>query len=225
MKTKEEMLEKMAGMVVNMEDEDIPEVCKTYLESGYDALDGIQDGLAEGMNRAGQLYEDGDYYIPELLLCSDAMYAGLEILKPVVLEEMEKDREDTGFKAVVGVVQGDTHDIGKNLFKIMLETVGFEVYDLGNNVPPENFIEKVREVGADLLGLSTLMTTTMSNMEKTVEMIKSSDLKNDVIVMVGGGPVSAEFSKKIGADGFENDVYKAVYIAKDLVERNKAKTA
>ena len=221
MEEKEVLLEKMADLVMNMEDEDIPEVCKTYLELGYNALDGIQDGLAEGMNRAGQLYEEGDYYIPELLLCSDAMYAGLDILRPVVLEEMKKTQENTGYKAVVGVVQGDTHDIGKNLFKIMLETVGFEVYDLGNNVPPEDFLDKVREINADFLGLSTLMTTTMINMEKTVRMMKSSDLKDDVVVMVGGGPISYEYSKKVGADGFEPDVYKAVYTAKKLVEEKR----
>lgn len=223
MDDKKKMLNQLAEMVVNMEDEQIGEICQKYLEKGYDALDGIQLGLAEGMNRAGKLFEEGEYYIPELLLASDAMYNGLEILRPVVIEEMAKSHENTGFKAVVGVVQGDTHDIGKNLFKIMLETVGFEVYDLGNNVPPEKFIEKLREVEADLLGLSTLMTTTMSNMEKTVNMVKSSELKNKVIVMVGGGTVSEEYSVKIGADGFEKDVYKAVYTAKKLVEKNSSK--
>ncbi len=221
MKTKEELLEQMADLVLNMEDEEIVDVSKEYLEGGHSAFDGIQKGLAEGMNRAGQMFEEQEYYIPELLLCSDAMYAGLEVLKPVVIEELKKTADHKGYKAVVGVVQGDTHDIGKNLFKIMLETAGFEVYDMGNNVPPQDFIDKIREVDADLLGLSTLMTTTMVNMEKTVNMVKSSDLKDKVTVMVGGGPISREYAEKVGADGFEKDVYKAVQTAKTLVENNQ----
>lgn len=221
LKTKEQLLEEMAELVLNMEDEEIIDVAKEYLEGGHSAFDGIQKGLAEGMNRAGQLFEEQEYYIPELLLCSDAMYAGLEILRPVVIEELKKTAQNKGFTAVVGVVQGDTHDIGKNLFKIMLETAGFEVHDMGNNVPPQDFIDKIREVDADLLGLSTLMTTTMINMEKTVKMVKTSDLKDRVVVMVGGGPISREYAEKVGADGFERDVYKAVQTAKVLVEKNQ----
>ncbi|MDO5707218.1 MAG: corrinoid protein [Andreesenia angusta] len=221
MSDKDDFLKKMSDYVLEMEDEEIVELCKEFLEQGYNAFEGIQLGLADGMNRAGRLFEEQEYYIPELLLCSDAMYAGLEILKPVVIEELKAKNKDLGYKAVIGVVQGDTHDIGKNLFKIMLETVGFEVYDLGSNIPPQEFIDKIREVDADLLGLSTLMTTTMINMEKTVKMVKSSDLKDKVIVMVGGGPISEEYSNKVGADGFEPDVYKAVYTAKKLVSEMK----
>lgn len=213
---KQEMLERMEQLVLDMEEEEIVEAAKEYLSEGFDPYDGIEKGLAEGMSRAGKLFEEGEYYIPELLLCSDAMYAGLELLKPEVLKHIETENSH---RAVVGVVQGDTHDIGKNLFKIMLETAGFEVLDLGSNVSPSEFLDKAREFDADLVGLSTLMTTTMGNMAETVGLLKKSDLK--VKVMVGGGPISQEFADKIGADGFAKDVNKAAKMARQLVENKK----
>ena len=120
-------------------------------------------------------------------------------------------------KAVVGVVEGDTHDIGKNLFKIMLETQGFEVYDLGRDVPPDDFVAKAKEVGANLIGLSTLMTTTMVNMEITIKKLKEAGIRDDVVVMIGGGPISNEFAMKIGADGYEPEASRAAETGKRLI--------
>ncbi|MBB6066569.1 corrinoid protein [Methanococcus maripaludis] len=215
--SKEQIIKELSDSVVNMDEEKTEELSKKYLEHGYDAFEGITNGLAEGMNRAGVLYEEGEYFIPELLVCSDAMYVGLDILKP----HLNYENSDNKFKAVVGVVEGDTHDIGKNLFKIMLETQGFEVYDLGRDVPPVEFIKKAKEVNADVIGLSTLMTTTMDNMKVVIDMLKEEGMKETTMVMVGGGPISQGFADKIGADGYAPEASKSARIAKELVTKLK----
>ncbi|MBW4829277.1 MAG: corrinoid protein [Clostridiaceae bacterium] len=210
---KEKLLKDLAESVVDMEEDDTIEIANDFIESGYDAYEGISNGLAAGMDEAGKLYEEEEYYIPELLMCSDAMYAGMDVLKP----HLKYDETEEKYKAVVGVVEGDTHDIGKNLFKIMLETTGFEVYDLGRDVPPGEFINKAKELGAKLIGLSTLMTTTMDNMEIVVNLLKEEGMRDDVVVMVGGGPISQSFADKIGADGYAPEASRAARLAKDLV--------
>ncbi|HHV26136.1 cobalamin-binding protein [Anaerosalibacter bizertensis] len=210
---KEKLLNDLAESVVDMEEDDAVQVANDFIESGYDAYEGISNGLAVGMDEAGKLYEEEEYYIPELLMCSDAMYAGMDVLKPY----LKYDETEEKYKAVVGVVEGDTHDIGKNLFKIMLETTGFEVYDLGRDVPPSEFINKAKELGAKLIGLSTLMTTTMDNMEIVINLLKEEGIRDDVVVMVGGGPISQSFADKIGADGYAPEASRAARLAKDLV--------
>jgi len=210
---KERLIKELSDSIVEMDEEKTEELSKKYIENGFDAFEGITEGLAEGMNRAGILYEEGEYFIPELLVCSDAMYLGLDILKP----HLKYTDSDSKFKAVVGVVEGDTHDIGKNLFKIMLETQGFEVYDLGRDVPPVEFIKKAKEINADVLGLSTLMTTTMDNMKVVIDMLKEEGMKETTMVMVGGGPISQSFADKIGADGYAPEASKSARIAKELV--------
>ncbi|MDR0879701.1 MAG: corrinoid protein [Clostridioides sp.] len=209
--TKEELLKRLSECVVEMEDEVVVDIANEYVENGYDAYEGIAHGLAHGMDIVGQLYEDEEYFIPDLLLCSDAMYEGIDILKPHLVKEDGVE----SLKAVVGVVEGDTHDIGKNLFRIMLETSGFEVYDLGRDVPCRDFIEKAREVGANLIGMSTLMTTTMDNMKVVIDMLKEENMRDDIIVMVGGGPISQSFATEIGADLYVPDASKGAKVAKE----------
>lgn len=142
--------------------------------------------------------------------------AGMEVFRPYLLKNRS---ESNSYKAVIGVVEGDIHDIGKNLFKIMLETCGFEVIDLGKDVPPSVFIETVKKEGAHLIGMSTLMTTTMENMNRVMDLLKEEGLRDKVVVMVGGGPISQEFAEKIGADGYEREASKAARLALELVER------
>lgn len=213
MDNKEKYLKELADNVMNMEEDLVIDVANKYVAEGYDAYEGIAEGLSVGMDKAGKLYEEEEYYIPELLMCSDAMYAGVEILKP----HLKKDTKNT-YKAVVGVVEGDTHDIGKNLFKIMLETAGYEVYDLGRDVPAADFVAKVKETGAKVVGLSTLMTTTMGNMGVVIDMLKNEGIRDDVVVMVGGGPISQKFAEKIGADGYAPEASKAVKLASELIK-------
>lgn len=210
---KSELLEKMAKAVVDMDDDLTVELAEEYIGQEYDGYDAINFGLAKGMDRAGQLYEEEEYYIPELLMCSDAMYSGLEIIRPH-LKQQERSAKN---KVVIGVVEGDTHDIGKNLVKIMLETSGFEVVDLGRDIPPINFVEKAKEIQADLIALSTLMTTTMDGMEEVCQILNEQGLQDSIRVMVGGGPISKSFADKIGAY-YSEDATKAVKLAQQLVK-------
>jgi len=216
---KEDLLKKLADCVVEMEDETVRDIANEYIDNGFEAYEGIAKGLAFGMEDAGRLYEEEEYFIPDLLLCSDAMYEGIDILKPHITKDSTKE----SYKAVVGVVEGDTHDIGKNLFKIMLETSGFEVYDLGRDVPCIDFIKKAKEIDADLIGLSTLMTTTMENMELVIDLLNKEDIREKFVVMVGGGPISQSFANEIGADGYAHEASKAAKLAKELINKKKYK--
>lgn len=213
--SKETLLKNLSNSVVDMDEEKVVEAAQNYIKQNMNAYEAIDQGLAEGMERAGKLYEEEEYYIPELMMCSDTMYAGLDILKP----HLSKEESGHKHKVVIGVVEGDTHDIGKNLVKIMLETSGFEVVDLGRDVPPMAFVEKAKEVNADIIALSTLMTTTMENMETVVQILKEKKY-NDIKVMVGGGPISPSFANKIGAH-YAGDASKAVKLAKSLVQEAK----
>ena len=212
-KSKEELLEKLSECVVEMEDEEVVDVANEYVESGDPALDGIMEGLVDGMNKASDLYDEEEYFVTDLLLCSDAMYSGIDILKPHLPVEENKGEK---LKIVIGVVEGDTHDIGKNLVKIMLDTAGFEMYDLGRDVPLDNFVDKAIEVGASLICMSTLMTTTMDGMRIVIEKLKEKGIRDNVKVMVGGSPISQKYANEIGADGYSANAVGAVKLAKRL---------
>ena len=212
-KSKEELLEKLSECVVEMEDEEVVDVANEYVESGYPALDGIMEGLVDGMNKASDLYDEEEYFVTDLLLCSDAMYSGIDILKPHLPVEENKGEK---LKIVIGVVEGDTHDIGKNLVKIMLDTAGFEMYDLGRDVPLDNFVDKAIEVGASLICMSTLMTTTMDGMRIVIEKLNEKGIRDNVKVMVGGSPISQKYANEIGADGYSANAVGAVKLAKRL---------
>ena len=215
MKSKDELLKLLAEYVKDMEDEKIKDVAREYLESGYPAKDGILDGLTVGMKEAGKLYDEEEYYIAELLLCADAMYAGIDILKA----EIKKDNEKKT-KAVIGVIDGDTHDIGKNLVKIMLETAGFDMIDLGKDVAAEDFIKVAIENKVSLVCMSSLMSTTMYGMKKVIEGLAKCGYRDSVKVMVGGGPVTESFAIKIGADAYSDNAIEAVNVAKRLCGLN-----
>ena len=214
-KSKEELLQQLSDCVFEMEDDKAADVANEYIDAGYEALDGVLKGLVDGMNRAGQMYEDEEYFVTDLLVCSDAMYNGLEVLKPHLPQE--KVIGAVTYKCVIGVVEGDTHDIGKNLVRIMLETAGFEIYDLGRDVPLFSFVEKAKDVEAQLICLSTLMTTTMPGMKEVVDMLEKEGLKDKVKVMIGGGPISQAYCDQINADGYAVNAISAVSLAKKLV--------
>lgn len=214
MATKEELLARLDECVLEMEDEEVVDVANEYIEAGYEAYDGIMDGLVSGMNKASDLYDAEEYFVTDVLLCSDAMYAGLDVLRPHLPAV-----ENTGAvkKAVIGVVEGDTHDIGKNLVKIMMDTAGFEMHDLGRDVPLASFVEKAEEVGADIIAMSTLMTTTMPGMREVVQMLEERGIRDKYKVMVGGSPISQKFCDEIGADIYTSNAVEAVKAAKAAV--------
>lgn len=215
MKSKDELLKLLAEYVKDMEDEEIKDVAREYLEAGYPAKDGILDGLTVGMKEAGKLYDEEEYYIAELLLCADAMYAGIDVLKA----EIKKDNEKKT-KAVIGVIDGDTHDIGKNLVKIMLETAGFDMIDLGKDVAAEDFIKAAIENKVSLVCMSSLMSTTMYGMKKVIEGLAECGYRDNVKIMVGGGPVTESFAIQIGADAYSDNAIEAVNVAKKLCGLN-----
>ncbi|HWQ43198.1 MAG TPA: corrinoid protein [Desulfosporosinus sp.] len=211
-KSKEELFQQLSDAVVDMEDSTAVDVSKEVIGSGYSAFEAINQGLADGMKRAGDLFEEEEYFVPELLMCTEAMNAGIEVLAPFI----EKDALAEKKKVVIGVVQGDTHDIGKNLVGIMLEASGFEIFDLGRDITPKVFVEKAKEVKADIIALSTLMTTTMSGMEEVIELLKEENIRDQFKVVIGGGPVSQNFANKIGADGYSTNASDAVRLLRQL---------
>lgn len=185
------------------------------LNASISASDILQSGLIPAMGEVGRLFEQGEYYVPEMLIAARAMKGGLEIIKPLLVES---GVESIG-KVAIGTVKGDLHDIGKNLVAMMLEGAGFEIIDLGTDVPPEKFVEAVKN-GADIIGLSALLTTTMSSMVGTIQAIKEAGYREKVKVIIGGAPLTAAYATQIGADGYAADASQAVQVAKKLLGVN-----
>jgi 5-methyltetrahydrofolate--homocysteine methyltransferase len=183
------------------------------LKGGTGAEVLLNDGLIAAMDKVGELFKEGEIYVPEVLLAAKAMQAGMAVLKP----ELVKSGVEPRGKVVVGTVRGDLHDIGKNLVAMMLEGAGFEIVDLGNDVPAEEFVDAAEKSGARVIGMSALLTTTMHVMKETVDLLKKRNLNGKVKTMVGGAPVTSSFAKEIGADGYGDDAATAVDIAKELV--------
>ncbi len=215
---RQDLLRRLALSVRNMDEEAARAAAREALINQVDAITAVNEGLVAGMNEAARLYEEGEYFVAELLLCSDAMYAGLDILRPHIKRESSLSEA----RVVIGVIQGDVHDIGKNLVALMCEVAGFQVFDLGIDVPPADFIAKVREVNADMVCLSTLLSTAMAGMADVIELLNSNDLREKVTVLVGGGPVSQSFADRIGADGYSGNAISAARLAKKLL-RQRAK--
>lgn len=213
---KQELYKKLADTVVDMDEEETVNICNQIILENLDAYEAIDNGLSAGMDQAGKLFDEEEYFVPELLLCSDAMYAGLGVLKPHIKAKDEKIKQ----KVVIGVVEGDTHDIGKNLVKIMLETAGFDIVDLGRDVAPMTFVDKAKEEKAKIIVISTLMTTTMEGMNEVIEILNKENIREDFKVMIGGGPISQAYADKIGADGYSVNAADAVKLAKRLILNN-----
>ncbi len=213
MTREEELHQGLSNAVVDMDEDRAKELAQAVVDEGFDAYDAIEKGLSAGMEEVGRLYEEEEYFIPELLLCSDAMYAGIEILKPHI-----KKREDAvRHTVVIGVVEGDTHDIGKNLVKIMLESAGFDVIDLGRDIPAAEFVAKAEESGAEIIALATLMTTAMPAMREVIEVLENEGKRGKFKVVIGGGPISPAFAEKIGADVYAVNAAEAARLARELV--------
>ena len=206
-----EMFRKLHDAVVEFEEDNVAELCMQVLDEGIDAYDAIMQGLAVGMDTVGQLYEKKEYFVPELLLCSDALYAGLEILRPHVRAGASRS---TG-KIIMGVVEGDIHDIGKTLVKTMFEAAGWEIFDLGKDVKLEKFVEELVRTDANVVALSALMTTSMLAMPKVIELLRAK--KPEVIIMLGGAPLNMEIARQYGADGYASDAVSAVHETERLL--------
>jgi 5-methyltetrahydrofolate--homocysteine methyltransferase len=191
----------------------VEEGVKLALEAKMDAAQLLSRGLIAPMDEVGRRFENGEYYVPEMLVAARAMKGGLDILRPFLVQE----KVALLGKVVIGTVMGDLHDIGKNLVSMMLEGAGFEIVDLGTDVPPERFATVAREQGAALVGMSALLTTTMQGMASVIEALEDVGIRDQVGVMIGGAPVTDAYAKQIGADGYAADASKAVLLAKSLL--------
>jgi len=196
----------------------VMELTEQGLADGMEPETLLYDALIPSLEEVGARFERGDFFVPEMLIAARAMQGALDILRPLLAE--------TGAKPigtfVMGTVKGDVHDIGKNLVNIMLEGAGFTVHDLGVNVPPEKFVEQIQEHEPDIVGFSAFLTTTMPMFKANINAIEKAGLRDSVIVMVGGAPVTQEYADVVGADGYAADASTAVRLAKDLIERRRS---
>lgn len=205
--------ESLQNAIMEGDAEATRQAVQAALDEGLDPGIILTDGMIPAMSEVGRLFEEGEYFVPEMLVAARAMQGGLGLLKPYLASG---DVKSTG-TVVIGTVKGDLHDIGKNLVALMLEGAGFEVKDLGVDVDSEKFVEAVRAGGVDIVALSALLTTTMPSMKATIEALQQNGLRDQVKVIVGGAPVTQEYAEKIGADGYSPDASRAATLAKSLV--------
>jgi 5-methyltetrahydrofolate--homocysteine methyltransferase len=209
----ETIIKEIYTNVMEGEADAVKEKVQAALDAGLAASVILNEGMIAAMGEVGRLFEEGEYFVPEMLIAARAMQTGLAVLKPYL---KEADVKSAG-KVVIGTVKGDLHDIGKNLVAMMLEGAGFEIVDLGTDVAPEKFVEAVRQHDAQIVALSALLTTTMPSMKTTIEALTAAGLRAQVKVMIGGAPITQDYATQIGADGFSPDASRAVATAKSLI--------
>lgn len=209
-----DLFEKMAKELIAGKEAEVKGLTQEALDKGLNAKDILDNGLLAGMDVVGQRFKAGDMFIPEVLLCARTMHSSMDILKPFL---SEGDAAGSG-KVVIGTVEGDLHDIGKNLVGMMLQGAGFKVVDLGTNIKPQEFVAAVKEHNPDIIGMSALLTTTMPKMEETIVAFKEAGIRDQVKVMAGGAPVTQDFIDKIGADAYGANAASASEKAKGLIQ-------
>lgn len=208
-----DLMEKMAAELIAGNETEVKTLTQRAIDEGMVARDVLDNGLLAGMDVVGKRFKAGDMFIPEVLLCARTMHCAMDILKPLL---SEADAAGLG-TVVIGTVEGDLHDIGKNLVGMMLEGAGFKVIDLGVNIKPQEFIDAVKEHSPDIVGMSALLTTTMPKMEETITALKEAGIRDQVKIMAGGAPVTQDFIDKIGADAYGANAASASENAKALV--------
>ncbi|NTU74575.1 MAG: cobalamin-binding protein [Anaerolineaceae bacterium] len=210
----ENLVQEIYSAVLNGNASETKEKVQIALDNGSPAEELLNQGLIAAMKEVGQLFEDGEYFVPEMLISARAMKSGMTILRPILVSQ---DIKPIG-KVVIGTVKGDLHDIGKNLVSMMLEGSGFEIIDLGTDVTPEKFLEAINTHKPDLVGMSALLTTTMTNIEKTLRFLEENGARKGLKVIIGGAPISQKYADEIGADGFAPDASQAAIVAKRMME-------
>jgi len=210
-------LQEIARAVIEGDDEAVVKLTRSALDAGLPVDQIIDDGMMQGMAVVGDRFKKDLMFIPEVMMSAQAMNKGMELVRPHVAPGTLRKSG----RVVIGTVQGDIHDIGKNLVKMMLEASGLEVLDLGVDVSPATFVENAASLQADIVCMSALLTTTLSSMANTIDALKEAGIKDRVKVMVGGSPVTADFAREIGADGYEPDAGSAAQTALRLCETRK----
>jgi 5-methyltetrahydrofolate--homocysteine methyltransferase len=211
----EEVLKRLFDAVLEGDFDSVKTNVQAALDTNLDPNVILNDGMIAAMREVGTRFEAGEYYVPEMLIAARAMQTGMAILKPYL---QQTDRKSSG-KVVIGTVKGDLHDIGKNLVSLMLEGAGYEIIDLGVDVPAEEFVKQVTNIKPDVVGMSALLTTTMPSMKTTIEALTAAGLRNHIKVIIGGAPVTEAFAHQIEADGFSPDASRAVHVVNDLLGR------
>jgi len=210
-----ELYQKMTQSIIDGDNEVATELAQQAIALGIDPLEAISQGFVVGVNKVGEAFSNGDAYLPELVMAGEAMKAAVAVLEPE-LARLGTERKMLG-KVVLCTVEGDIHEIGKTLVGTMLSSAGFKVFDLGVDVPVMKVVEKVREVNADIVAMSALLTTTMVHQKDVIEALEDIGIRSKVKVMVGGAPVTKEWVNQIGADGYSEDAIGAIKVAKQLL--------
>ena len=208
-----QIIEKLKRGVIEFDEDLVRQASHEALEVGMDAYQVINDGLGAGMDVVGELFSKKEYFVPEVLMSADALYVGLDILRPHVVRD---ENSQVAGEVVIGTVEGDVHDIGKNLVKMMFEIGGFTVHDLGRDVALDKFVEEQLRTDSDIVCLSAMMTTTMLGMKTVIEKLKAKNPNGKI--MIGGAPVSAEMAEKWGADGYAPDAPNALQEALNMIK-------
>jgi len=211
----EELYKKLMQAVIDGEPEDAEQIAKEALDQKVDALECINQALMPGIQKVGELFSSGEYFLPELIIGADAMKAALDVLEPALMGGQERDVVG---RVVLGTVEGDLHEIGKTLVGTMLTANGFQVYDIGVDQGAEAFVQAAKEHKADIIGASALLTTTMLQQKKIIEALDDAGIRSSVKVMIGGAPVTDRYAEEIGADGYAEDAISAVDIAYRLMD-------
>lgn len=211
----QDFLEKCFESILQGSKEQAIELAKKSIELQYDPLKVIDEGFVEGVKKVGELWEEGTYFLPELVLGAEAMKVALSVLQPILLQK-NIQRKNSG-KVIIGTVQGDIHDIGKTIVATLLQAHGFEVVDLGTDVPNHTFVQKAKEQEVDFLCMSSLLTTTMQNQAKVIQKLIKEKMRENLKVMVGGAPTSQQWAKQIGADLYAENAVEAVKVAKSVL--------
>ena len=210
----DKLLQNIFNAILEGDNEAAPELVQAALDDDFDSSMVLNDAMIPAMEKVGSLFEEGEYFVPEMLISARAMQAGLAVLRPYLLEA---DVQPAG-TIVMGTVKGDLHDIGKNLVCMMLEGGGFEIIDLGADVTPDAFIKAIEDHKPDIIGMSALLTTTMPSMRITIDALTDAGLRERVKIMIGGAPVTQDYADQVGADGYATDASRAVALAKSLVD-------
>jgi corrinoid protein of di/trimethylamine methyltransferase len=213
-----ELFNQLTNSLVEGDPDATIDFTKKALEAGLEPMSIIRDGLMPGMNIVGEKFASGEYFLPDLIIAADGMQKAMDLLEPE-LRARQQTLETAGI-VVLGTVKGDIHEIGKSLVGTMLSANGFKVYDLGVDVPTQNFIDKLKEVNADIIGLSALLTTTMTVQKEVIQALTEAGLRDKVKVLVGGAPVTRSWTDEIGADGYAEDAMGAVQVARKLMNKS-----
>ncbi|MEM2901394.1 MAG: corrinoid protein [Candidatus Bathyarchaeia archaeon] len=217
MESKEEVLQRLRNAIVQLDIDGIGKIAQEALDKGIPAYEAVMEGMSKGMEIVGKKFEEGEFFLSDLIMAGETMKAGMEVLKP----HLKAGQVKSMGRVVIGTVKGDIHDIGKNIVSTLLSSAGFEVHDLGVDVDVDRFVKAVQEVKAHILAMSALLTVTMPYMEEVIEAVKRAGIRSQLKIIVGGAPLSEDYAKRIGADAYAEDAVTGVERCKKLMDEVK----